>query len=102
MTTELHKWARDTTNHPHLVVFASADGRINDQKIGEPSTPGSERLDITAAPTERGSFTDVSMVNRVYVFPLDEVDSCYDEAEPTSVEDFIDHISTRRKHLDAQ
>lgn len=102
MTVELYKWARDTANHPHLVVFANAEGRIKDQKLGELKNESEERLDITAAPHQRGSFTDVSMVNRVYVFPLDEVHSCCDEEETMAVEDFMDDIATRRKTLDAQ
>lgn len=102
MTVELYKWARDTANHPHLVVFANAEGRVKDQKLGELNSEGEERLDITAAPGQRGSFTEVGMVNRVYVFPLDEVHSCCDEEETIAVEDFMDDISTRRKNLDAQ
>ncbi|MBD8666386.1 restriction endonuclease [Pseudomonas lurida] len=102
MTNELYRWARDTTNHPNLIVFANAEGQVKDQKIGESNNDSEERLDITAAPAQRGSITDVSMVNRVYVFPLNEVHSCYDEDEKRAVEDFMDDISIRRKKLDAQ
>ena len=102
MTVELYEWARDTANHPHLVVFANAEGKIKDQKLGELKNESEERLDFTTGPRQRGSFTDVSMVNRVYVFPLDEVHSCCDEEETMAVEDFMDDIATRRKTLDAQ
>ncbi|ALN17615.1 ABC-three component system protein [Ectopseudomonas mendocina] len=102
MTVELYKWARDTANHPNLVVFANAEGRIKDQKLGEFKNQSEERLDITAAPHQRGSFTDASMVNRVYVFPLDEIHLYCDEDKTMAVEDFMDDIATRRKILDAQ
>ena len=102
MTVELYEWARDTANHPHLVVFANAEGKIKDQKLGELKNESGERLDFTTGPRQRGSFTDVSMVNRVYVFPLDEVHSYCEEEGTMAVEDFMDDIAKRRTTLDAQ
>jgi len=96
MGCELHRWARETVNHPGLIVFANCLGRVRDDK------PSRERYDITAAPTVKGSFTEVEVVNRVYFFGLDEIELMYDEADSISAEKFMDGISTRRKELDAQ
>jgi hypothetical protein len=96
MGCELHRWAMEAVNHPGLVVFAHCLGRVRDDK------PSRARYDITAAPTVKGSFTDVEMVNRVYFFGLDEIELMYDEADAMSAEEFMNEISTRRKKLDAQ
>jgi len=96
MANELYRWAREAANHPPLVVFADCSGNIKDGK------PSRERFDITNAPSVKGSFTDVEMVNRVHLFALKEIETMYDEADAISAEDFMDEISTRRKKLDAQ
>lgn len=104
MANDLYRWARDTSNHPQLVVFANGVGKVKDEKPSEPNDSNEssrERFDIATAPCVKGSFTDVAMVNRVYFFALNEIESMYDEADAISAEDFMDDISSRRKHLDA-
>lgn len=105
MANDLYRWARDTANHPQLVVFANGVGKVKDEKPSELSNTNvssRERFDITTAPNVKGSITDVAMVNKVYFFALNEIESMYDEADAVSAEDFMDDISTRRKNLDAQ
>ena len=50
----------------------------------------------------KDSITDVAMVNNVYFFALNEIESMYDESDDESAEEFMDDISNRRKKLDAQ
>lgn len=96
MANELYRWAREAANHPQLVVFADCIGTVKDDK------PSRERFDITNTPSVKGSFTDVEMVNKVYLFALKEIESMYDEVDAILAEDFMDEISIRRKKLDAQ
>ncbi|WP_042818072.1 ABC-three component system protein [Yersinia wautersii] len=105
MSNDLYRWARDTANHPQLVVFGNGVGRVRDEmpsKFSELSVSSSERFDITTGPNVKDSITDVAMVNKVYFFALNEIESMYDESDTVSAEDFMDDISTRRKNLDAQ
>lgn len=105
MEYDLYQWARDTANHPQLVVFANGIGKVTDKKpnkLNDSSVSSRERFDITTAPTVKGSITDVAMVNKVYLFALNEIESMYDEPDAVSTEDFMDDISTRREKLDAQ
>ncbi len=105
MSSELYRWARDTANHPSLVVFGNGVGKVKDEKPSKLSAlndSSSERFDITAGPSVKNSITDAAMVNKVYFFALDEIESMYDESDAESAENFMDDISNRRKKLDAQ
>ncbi|MNF43596.1 hypothetical protein D3C84_246850 [compost metagenome] len=105
MANDLYRWARGTANHPQLVVFANCIGRVEDTKPGETTEDeetSPERFDISAPPNRKDSITDVAMVNKVYFFALDGVESMYDKVKAIPAEDFMDDISTRRKTLDAQ
>ncbi|HBV7161856.1 ABC-three component system protein [Enterobacter mori] len=105
MSNDLYRWARDTANHPPLVVFGNGVGRVKDEKpskLSELNGSSSERFDITTGPSVKDSITDVAMVNNVYFFALNEIESMYDESDDESAEEFMDDISNRRKKLDAQ
>lgn len=105
MANDLYRWARDTANHPQLVVFANGIGKVKDEKPSElnnSSVSSRERFDITMAPNVKGSITDAATVNKVYFFALNEIESMYDESDAVSAEDFMENISNRRKNLDAQ
>lgn len=105
MENDLYRWARETANHPQLVVFGNGIGRVKDEKPSElsnSSLSSCERFDITMAPHVKGSITDVATVNKVYLFALNDIESMYDELDAVSAEDFMENISTRRKNLDAE
>lgn len=105
MEYDLYHWARDTASHPQLVVFANGIGKVTDKKpnkLNDSSVSNRERFDISTAPTVKGSITDVAMVNKVYLFALNEIESLYDEPDTVSTEDFMNDISIRREKLDAQ
>ncbi|MDY7532246.1 ATPase [Pseudomonas sp. Bout1] len=105
MANDLYRWARGTANHPLLVVFANGIGRVEDTKPGESTDDeetSRERFDISDPPHRKDSITDIAMVNKVYFFALDGIESMYDKAKAIPAEDFMDDISTRRKTLDAQ
>lgn len=105
MSNDLYRWARDTANHPQLVVFGNGVGKVKDEipsKFSELNVSNSERFDITTGPSVKDSITDIAMVNKVYFFALNEIESMYDESDTVPAEDFMDGISTRRKKLDAQ
>lgn len=96
MCCDLYLWAREAVNHPNLVVFAQGKGRVTDEK------PTQARYDITAPPMSKNSFTDIELVNKVYFFALDEIESIYNKDDSKSVVEFMNEISARRKLLDAQ
>jgi len=105
MANDLYRWARNTANHPQLVVFANGIGKVKDEKPSElssSSVSSRERFDITMAPNVKGSITDAATVNKAYLFDLNEIESMYDEPDALSAEDFMENISNRRKNLDAQ
>lgn len=86
-------------------MFGNGVGRVKDEKpskLSELNGSSSERFDITTGPSVKDSITDVAMVNNVYFFALNEIESMYDESDDESAEEFMDDISNRRKKLDAQ
>jgi hypothetical protein len=98
MEVDILNWAKQTGEHPTLLIFAKGIGRIPD--IGKkPAENG--RLDISSAAPEGKNITYPSLPRKAFLFALDEVESLYTDLttiEPAS--SLMEKIIERKERLD--